>query len=1075
MATRSACLAVLLSISILGSLATGSSKGFASPATESLKFSPNLASLPQTSHGPILIDGDSAFTSANGVTGGVGTRADPYRIEGWSIDAASGTGITVRNTTSYFIVRDVSVTSSNAGSEGIHLIAASHAVVERSSVTVQSIGIDLDYSANPEIRLNTVSGGTVAIRLNLSSQGNVTGNSVTGNQWGILLNEYDTANITGNQISGNTGYGIRFAFSLRVRTFLNNFVNNGINAYSAPGTPYDNAWDDGYPSGGNYWADYVGVDNCSGPAQDVCPDSDGIGDTAYAISNAPNQDGYPLMTPYVPSGIKRPPILIQSNAEFTSGKGVTHGIGTSSDPYVIEGWDIDATTADGIQVRNTTAYFSIQNVSVHSGGPPRAGIHVVNATHARVTNVSSSRNWFGIYFEFVSDSLVDGNNVGESGFVGIAFDWPTNVTASGNVVSDTDYVGIGSNHARDLAYRSNRVIHTNNTGLGFNLADHVVADANQVSGSLQAGLSFISSSNGTLHANALQDNYVQIAIDTSDNATIRSNELERGTYGLDVSRSRDLTVSENNFTASADWMVHLSQSSGVAVYHNVLVDFGNVAYDDAAGANRWDDGYPSGGNFWGDIRQDADSCSGPAQDVCPDPDGIADTPREVLGNPSNMDRYPLMRPFPANPVSVSFVLFGAAASGWGPTPSTLTNPGPTLTVPLGAAVSLTLNGTDGQSHSWFLDYNDNLIADAGEPRSPTFTTQAVVFVFTPGVTGTYTYRCLFHAVSMTGSMVITTGSPPPSASFTVAPSLVNTTSPVTVDASASRTARGSTSGLLYRWDWEDDGSEDTMWSRNASAMHVYPADRDYTIRLLVMDPDGVVATVTHFVVADGVPPVTEVQLLGSAGTNGWYLSPVSVTLTADDLRAGIDFTQYRIDGGAWLPYTGSFTISAEGTHTVDVQSADLVRNLEPPHATTIRIDETAPVITNLTHPGTVGTANVTLSWNGQDTGSGIARFEISVDNGSFTSVGLNLTTALSLSAGTHYIRVRAIDEAGNSAIASVTILVSLPAPGPAFDPVLVGALVGVAILVAAVAVFLVRRRRHYGRPPMGGAERPENP
>lgn len=56
-------------------------------------------------------------------------------------------------------------------------------------------------------------------------------------------------------------------------------------------------WDDGYPSGGNFWSDYAGADLYSGPYQNETG-SDGIGDTPYVI-DALNSDRYPLMTPYV--------------------------------------------------------------------------------------------------------------------------------------------------------------------------------------------------------------------------------------------------------------------------------------------------------------------------------------------------------------------------------------------------------------------------------------------------------------------------------------------------------------------------------------------------------------------------------------------------------------------------------------------------------------------------------------------------------------------------------------------------------------------------------------------------------
>src|SRR5438552_18247804 len=73
-------------------------------------------------------------------------------------------------------------------------------------------------------------------------------------------------------------------------------------------------WDDGYPSGGNFWSDYTGVDNCSGPNQDVCPDPDGIGDTPYTI-DANNSDRYPLI--HLPGNDTVPPSV--SNVAPTAG------------------------------------------------------------------------------------------------------------------------------------------------------------------------------------------------------------------------------------------------------------------------------------------------------------------------------------------------------------------------------------------------------------------------------------------------------------------------------------------------------------------------------------------------------------------------------------------------------------------------------------------------------------------------------------------------------------------------------------------------------------------------------------
>jgi parallel beta-helix repeat protein len=72
-----------------------------------------------------------------------------------------------------------------------------------------------------------------------------------------------------------------------------NIFNNpsGTNAVEYDGP---NDWDNGYPSGGNYWSDYIGYDTQNGPGQDQ-PGSDGIGDSWYDIGGGISHDRYPLM------------------------------------------------------------------------------------------------------------------------------------------------------------------------------------------------------------------------------------------------------------------------------------------------------------------------------------------------------------------------------------------------------------------------------------------------------------------------------------------------------------------------------------------------------------------------------------------------------------------------------------------------------------------------------------------------------------------------------------------------------------------------------------------------------------
>ena len=97
-----------------------------------------------------------------------------------------------------------------------------------------------------------------------------------------------------NNIDSNGQYGMYIIGGTENTIYHNNFINNnggGIQAYDGG----DSQWDNGYPSGGNYWSDYTGMDMLSGSSQDQ-PGADSIGDTPYTFSS--NQDNYPLMYPW---------------------------------------------------------------------------------------------------------------------------------------------------------------------------------------------------------------------------------------------------------------------------------------------------------------------------------------------------------------------------------------------------------------------------------------------------------------------------------------------------------------------------------------------------------------------------------------------------------------------------------------------------------------------------------------------------------------------------------------------------------------------------------------------------------
>jgi hypothetical protein len=94
-------------------------------------------------------------------------------------------------------------------------------------------------------------------------------------------------------------------------------------------------------------------------------------------------------------------------------------------------------------------------------------------------------------------------------------------------------------------------------------------------------------------------------------------------------------------------------------------------------------------------------------------------------------------------------------------------------------------------------------------------------------------------------------------------------------------------------------------------------------------------------------PMTAAFLSGPKGTNGWLAGPVTVTLIATDIDGPSDIygTGYTLDAGSLTAYTGPFTVSGDGIHTIEFSSVDRAGNIETPRPPqTIQIDGTPPAI-----------------------------------------------------------------------------------------------------------------------------------
>lgn len=215
------------------------------------------------------------------------------------IDAESSSGLSVTN---------------NIMAGGSYACVAL-AVVSQISITynemvgrgenISSYGIDIDGSHAVTVAYNNISnnfdGVYLTNQINQYYDITICNNYVANNTNGIYIDiERDgggsSATIVGNTITHNeyAVYQSLYEVSCDPHSFYhNNFIDNTYNNITFQGEAMAHNWNDSYPSGGNYWSDYSGNDNRSGPNQDE-NGWDGIGDTAY-VMNESNVDHYPAM------------------------------------------------------------------------------------------------------------------------------------------------------------------------------------------------------------------------------------------------------------------------------------------------------------------------------------------------------------------------------------------------------------------------------------------------------------------------------------------------------------------------------------------------------------------------------------------------------------------------------------------------------------------------------------------------------------------------------------------------------------------------------------------------------------
>lgn len=237
--------------------------------------------------------------------------------------------------------------------------------------------------------------------------------------------------------------------------------------------------------------------------------------------------------------------------------------------------------------------------------------------------------------------------------------------------------------------------------------------------------------------------------------------------------------------------------------------------------------------------------------------------------------------------------------------------------------------------------------------------------------------------------------------------------PLTVSAGGSDSTSGFAGGQV--------SVAGGPWMSSASIN----TDGIYGVDVQPVDNAGNVGSGSGTVRLDNTPPTLTTNVSGTIGNGGWYVTGVTATANGSDGLSGIASRQIQVNGGAWQ--NSPYTFSNDGSHSINFRAVDVAGNTTSGGPSSVSIDATPPNVTQ-TLAGTLGSGgwyitNVTVNSSGNDDTSGLSTFQMRFDSGSWQN-----TNSIMVGEGTHTVRSRGTDMAGNTQTVQNAVNVDLTDP-----------------------------------------------
>ena len=584
------------------------------------------------------ISGNSVTSNGGGIM--LDYTSDYNTISGNNITANNWYGISFRDSSSNTISGN-SVTSNGSG---ITLHGRGN-TISGNNVTSNGSGIWVDGAKYNTVSGNNVTSNGSGMVLWESSGNTISGNNVTSNGSGMWLWGAYSNTISGNSITQNNGSGIELYESPYNTISGNNIIAKGRYGIWLKVSWYNTISGNNVTSNGSgMWLRFSGSNTISGNS---ITQNNGSGIELYESSyntisgnNITANGRYGIWLEGSSNNMLR-------NNDASNNK-YNFGVYGSELSHYIQNID-DSNTVDGKPV-----YYWVNRRDM--AVPPDAGyVALVNCTNITLKDLNLTNNGQGVVLASTTNSTITKNNITENDWEGIRLSWSSNYnTISGNNITN-NYHGIELYESSYNTISGNNITQNNQYGILLDRSTYNAISGNNITnnegGIALVGTLFHRSTYNAISGNNITNNEYGIRVDRySDYNSISGNNITNNGCGVELAWFSDYnSISGNNITNN-EYGIRVDRYSDYnTIYHNNFVDNTEQVYSDGS-RNVWDDGYPSGGNYWSDYV-DVDFYGGPYQNETGS-DGIWDHPYII--DDYNKDRYPFLEPsgWPEYPVAV---------------------------------------------------------------------------------------------------------------------------------------------------------------------------------------------------------------------------------------------------------------------------------------------------------------------------------------------------------------------------------------------------------------------------------------